>query len=136
PAAVAPTSWTLCVKVPAAVYTKRLSVGNRAFKATASDSSSRLLILASTSSILSRLAFCRPVGFVLSFTVTPNRQGGTSVPADDPLIYLSATTLARRIREKKISAKEAVTACLARIADVNPRLNAVVQLCAERAQRE
>jgi amidase len=58
------------------------------------------------------------------------------MPADDPLIYLSATTLARRIREKKVSATEAVTACLARIAAVNPRLNAVVQLCAERAQRE
>jgi amidase len=42
----------------------------------------------------------------------------------------------RRIREKKVSATEAVTACLARIAEVNPRLNAVVQLCAERAQRE
>ena len=58
------------------------------------------------------------------------------MPADDLFIYLSATAMARRIREKKISAKEAVTACLARIAQVNPRLNAVVQLCAERAQRE
>src|SRR5260370_29343071 len=77
-----------------------------------------------------------PWGFVLSFTVTPISEGGTSVPADDPLIYLSATAIARRIREEKVSAKEAVTAYLARIAEVNPRLNAVVQLCAERAQRE
>src|SRR5207248_5798822 len=60
----------------------------------------------------------------------------TSMPADDPLIYLSASTLARRIREMKVSAQEAVTAYLARIAEVNPRLNAVVQLCAGRAQRE
>src|SRR5260370_35324079 len=77
-----------------------------------------------------------PWGFVLSFTVTPKSEGVTSVPSDGPLIYISATALARRIREKKVSAKEAVTAYLARIAEVNPRLNAVVQLCAERAQRE
>ena len=46
------------------------------------------------------------------------------MPAADALIYLSATALAQRIREKKVSAKEAVTAYLARIAEVNPRLNA------------
>ena len=34
---------------------------------------------------------------------------------------------------KKVSSEEAVKACLTRIADVNPKLNAVVQLCAERA---
>jgi Asp-tRNA(Asn)/Glu-tRNA(Gln) amidotransferase A subunit family amidase len=58
--------------------------------------------------------------------------------ADDSaqLIYLSAGVLARRIREKKVSAQEAVKACLARIAKVNPQLNAVVQLCAERALAE
>ncbi len=52
------------------------------------------------------------------------------------LIYLSAAALAREIREKKISSLEAVKACLARIAKVNPQLNAVVQLCAERALAE
>jgi amidase len=54
----------------------------------------------------------------------------------DPITYLSATSLAKRIREKKLSAQEAVKAHLARIAAVNSKLNAVVQLCAERAQRE
>jgi hypothetical protein len=60
------------------------------------------------------------------------------MPLDDPgqLIYLSAASLAQRIREKKVSAQEAVKAYLARIARVNPQLNAVAQLCAERAQRE
>jgi amidase len=60
------------------------------------------------------------------------------VPPDDPnqLIYLSAASLAQRIREKKVSSQEAVKACLARIAKVNPQLNAVVQLCAERALLE
>ena len=52
------------------------------------------------------------------------------------LIYLSAAALARQIREKKASSLEAVKACLARIAKVNPQLNAVVQLCAERALAE
>jgi amidase len=60
------------------------------------------------------------------------------MPLDDPgqLIYLSAASLAQRIREKKVSAQEAVKVYLARIARVNPQLNAVVQLCAERAQME
>lgn len=54
----------------------------------------------------------------------------------DPITYLSATRLAKNIREKKVSAQEAVKAYSARIAAVNPKLNAVVQLCIERAQRE
>jgi amidase len=56
--------------------------------------------------------------------------------SNDPateLIYMSATRLAQSIRERKVSSEEAVKACLTRIADVNPKLNAVVQLCAERA---
>jgi amidase len=58
-------------------------------------------------------------------------------PADAPeLNYLSAASLAQRIRDKKVSSQEAVKACLARIAKVNPQLNAVVQLCAERALLE
>ena len=52
------------------------------------------------------------------------------------LASLSATALARRIREKKLSAVEAVRASIARIETVNPRLNAVVQTCFERALRE
>jgi amidase len=52
------------------------------------------------------------------------------------LIYASATALARAIRAKEVSATEAVHAYLQRIAEVNPALNAVVQLCAEAAQVE
>jgi len=61
-----------------------------------------------------------------------------SMPKEDqdPITYLSATSLARRIREKKLSVQEVVKAHLTRIATVNSKLNAVVQLCAERAQRE
>ena len=51
----------------------------------------------------------------------------------DELLHASATQIAQAIREKKISSEEFVKACLARIEAVNPRLNAVVQLPAERA---
>ena len=58
-----------------------------------------------------------------------------STSYDEP-IFISATRLAKSIREKKISSSEAVKAHLNRIAVVNPKLNAVVQLCAERAVSE
>lgn len=51
----------------------------------------------------------------------------------DELFYLSATTLARRIRERELCSEEVVQAHLRRIEIVNPRLNAVVQLAGEQA---
>lgn len=50
--------------------------------------------------------------------------------------YASATALARAIRAKEVSAVEVIQASLQRIAEVNPALNAVVQLCAEAAQAQ
>ena len=52
------------------------------------------------------------------------------------LIYQSATQMAAAIREKRISSTEVVRACLNRIAEVNPRLNAVDQFCDEQAMRD
>lgn len=49
------------------------------------------------------------------------------------LIYASAATLAQRIRNHELSSEEVVQAHLRRIEQVNPRLNAVVQLAAEQA---
>lgn len=46
----------------------------------------------------------------------------------DEIIYSSATGLARAIRTKEISSEELVKAYLQRITEVNPKLNAVVQL--------
>lgn len=54
----------------------------------------------------------------------------------DEIIYASAKQIAQAIREKKASALEVVEAHLKRIEEVNPRLNAVVQLCADRARAE
>ena len=52
------------------------------------------------------------------------------------IIYTSAKSMARAIQNKEISAVELVDAHLARIYEVNPALNAVVMLAAERARAE
>ena len=52
------------------------------------------------------------------------------------IIYASAKSMAQAIQDKEVSAVELVEAHLARIEEVNPALNAVVQLAAERARAE
>ncbi|HEY7358827.1 MAG TPA: amidase family protein, partial [Ktedonobacterales bacterium] len=52
------------------------------------------------------------------------------------IIFASATTLARAIREKQMSSREVVEAYLQRIEAINPTLNAVVQVRAEAARAE
>lgn len=52
----------------------------------------------------------------------------------DEIIYASASGLARAIREREVSSAEAVEAHFARIAEVNPKLNAVVLLTEEAAR--
>ena len=52
------------------------------------------------------------------------------------IIYQSACALARALRARELSSRELVEACLARIEQVNPQINAVVQLAAERALDE
>jgi amidase len=59
----------------------------------------------------------------------------SSDPSTD-IIWMSATKLAQLIREKKVSAVEAVEAYIKRIEQVNPKLNAVVQTCFDRARAE
>lgn len=56
--------------------------------------------------------------------------------SEHELTYVSATTLARRIREHEVSSEEVVDAYLRRIEAVNPRLNALVAPSAERALAE
>ncbi|HVF45770.1 MAG TPA: amidase [Pyrinomonadaceae bacterium] len=52
----------------------------------------------------------------------------------DEIIYASASELARAIREKEVSSAEVVEAHFARIAEVNPKVNAVVLLTEEAAR--
>lgn len=59
---------------------------------------------------------------------------GASPPVGGDPSYLSATELARRLRQGSCSAVEALDAQLARIAKHNPLLNAVVSVDAERAR--
>jgi amidase len=54
----------------------------------------------------------------------------------DDLIYASAAKLAASIRAKEISSAEVVNAHLERIEQVNPQLNAVVQLTADSARQQ
>lgn len=51
-------------------------------------------------------------------------------------IYQSASAMAAAIRKKQFSAHELVRACLGRIEEVNPRLNAIVQLVTEQAHKD
>src|SRR6476661_8569388 len=53
--------------------------------------------------------------------------------AGDELCDLTATELAARIRRRDVSARDVMTAHLARIERVNPSVNAIVTLVAERA---
>jgi amidase len=55
---------------------------------------------------------------------------------DGTLHYASATVLAEAIRQKRVSSLEVVDAYLRRIDQVNPRLNAVVQLTADAARAD
>jgi amidase len=50
--------------------------------------------------------------------------------------YLSAVSMAEQVRQKKISALELVDAHLARITQLNPRLNAFIALDEDRARRD
>lgn len=54
----------------------------------------------------------------------------------DDICFLSARELARRIRARELTAREVTEAHLARIEAVNPRINAIVTLTAERALEE
>ncbi len=63
------------------------------------------------------------------------RHAFATVPRDE-FIGLSVVDVAKLIREGQISAVDAVNACYARIDEVNPKLNAVVATCRERALAE
>ena len=67
---------------------------------------------------------------------TPAKSWLSSKDPSDDVLWMSATKLAQVIREKKVSAREAVEAYIKRIEEVNPKLNAVVQTCFARAREE
>lgn len=60
--------------------------------------------------------------------------GASKIP--DDLLFTSAKRIAALIKAKKVSSTEVTKACIARIEAVNPKLNAVVMPCFERALQE
>jgi amidase len=56
--------------------------------------------------------------------------------ADEDIVSKSASQIAAMIRSRQVSAVEALNACYARIDAVNPKINAVVAFCRERALAE
>ena len=63
-------------------------------------------------------------------------SGSISVDRNDDPLGMSATKLAGLIRSRRLSVVEVVDLYLRRIEAVNPRLRAVVTICAERARAE
>ena len=72
----------------------------------------------------------------LSAATAPTATYLTSTDKTEDPLYVSATKLAALIRAKKITSVEAVKLCYKRIDEVNPKLNAVVFTCRERALAE
>lgn len=87
--------------------------------------SRRDLMALAGGALLTGLASCRS---------SPSQD--TPAPLSDPPFYSSTTALAQAIRKKQMSSEELVKVCLARIEAVNPKLNAVVQLGADRARSQ
>jgi amidase len=68
-------------------------------------------------------------------TLIPGAARAADATAN-PIIQSSASDLAAAIRNKKLTSKEIVDAHLDRIAAVNPKLNAIVQLTADSARKQ
>jgi amidase len=108
---------------PKIVPTRHSDPGRRAFLRTAGYGTAAAFV---ASSLISRLK---------AEETTAAAYLTSTDKTDDPL-YMSATKLAALIRAKKISSVEAVKLCYKRIDEVNPKINAVVFQCRERALQE
>jgi amidase len=89
----------------------------------------------------SRRRFIAQLGAVSAGTLLVSRlraetpaMAASAIP--DDILFTSAKRLAAMVKEKKISSVELVTAYIKRIEAVNPKLNAVVFPCFERALAE
>ncbi|MDP3293944.1 MAG: amidase [Nevskia sp.] len=73
-------------------------------------------------------------GAALAFA--PMSRGAQAAGAGDALTSKSVTEIAQMIASKQVTSVDVVKACYARIDAVNPKLNAVVATCRERALAE
>lgn len=88
----------------------------------------------------SRRRFLAQLGAIGAATAVASRlraqAGAVRVTVPDDILHTSAKRLAALVQARKISSVELTQAYLDRIAVVNPRINAVVLLAAERALEE
>src|SRR4051812_8656250 len=108
---------------PKPLVTRQSEPSRRAFLRTAGYGTAAAFV---ASSMLSRLRAAE--GSAVTYLNSSDNM-------EDPL-YVSATKMAALIRAKKISSVEAVKLCYQRIDEVNPKINAVVAFCRERALAE
>jgi len=67
------------------------------------------------------------------FSLTARAASSASTDKTDDPLYMSLVKLAQLIREKKLSSVDAVNLYIKRVEAVNPKLNAIVAKCYERA---
>jgi amidase len=72
--------------------------------------------------------------FLLGLAAAPLLQKGAAVESADSVCFMSAVEMARLIRSKKLSAREALAAHLKQIERVNPKVNAIVTLVKDMAE--
>lgn len=97
---------------------------------------------------ITRRAFGQSIGQTLGMAAVANTlpgfanaaasqsSAGATVKSADALCDLGAIELVARMRSRDLSAREVMAAHLARIERVNPRVNAIVTLVAERAMAD
>jgi amidase len=86
---------------------------------------------------ITRREFGRLVGVAaVGGTLIPERSMKAGPQQVNELCFMTATELAARIRRKDVSARELLQANLAQIERVNPRLNAIVTLVADKAMAD
>ncbi|MGC3980508.1 MAG: amidase [Steroidobacteraceae bacterium] len=71
-----------------------------------------------------------------ALTLQPAWAAAPTNPSGNELISKSVGEIAQMIRNREVTSTQVVTACYARIDAVNPRINAVVAQCRERAFAE
>src|SRR5437762_13733490 len=90
------------------------------------DVPSGAVMLDVNESSLSRRGFVGTVAGALALPLVYRPESFSQAP-QTALHYMSVTALAAAIRQKKVSSVEALEACIKRIGEVNPRINALVQ---------
>ena len=96
---------------------------------------------------LSRRDFARGIAVAMGGALYSKAEAATRADAHvaepqaskvstEEIMFISATELSARIRKKDISAREVMTAHLAQIERINPKVNAIVTLVADRAMAD